>query len=399
MRLRGRFVALFAVMSVLSSLSSVVVAYRAMGAEYRRADSEAGLPAAREAESRSRDPALPPEERARAALAAFDALKASQAAARLYRAQALVEAARQVGVFAALWTAAAALLFALASRPLTRRLAELTAGSLAASTDRGFRFKGSGDLEFGPVFSSFNAMLDTISAQEARLEEAARLEGWREVSSFLFHQLRGPLAALDLASRNVELASRKGLSGAMPSPDALELCARSAGSAAIESARARALLDRFKAMAGLALGAAEALRPSELAAACAARLRPEMASLAFEGEDAPIPGDRRMLEEALMNLVNNSAEACAAPPALVVLRARRDGRFIVLELADSNGKVDPGLPARLGRERFSTKREGTGLGLLFVRRVAALHGGGFSLSLGPDGGLVAGLRLPAEASR
>ncbi len=395
MRLRGRFVALFAAMTAVAGLSSVVVAYRAVGGEYLRAESAPASPAARAAEARARDSSLDAAARAHAALAALDALKAQEAASRLYRSQALVEAARRIGVFAALWTGAAAALFALAARPLTRRLAELAAGAARASSDRSFRFPPSRDREFGPVFSAFDAMLDTIAEQEARLEEAARLEGWREVSSFLFHQLRSPLAALDLASRNVELAVAKAASGGLGPGEALAACASSAASARVEAARSKALLERFKAMAGLALGPAEELRPSALAAACAARLEPSRAVLSFEGEDAPLRGDRRMLEEALMNLVANSAEACPAPPARVSLRARREGGALLLELSDANGPVDPGLPARLGRERFSTKPEGTGLGTLFARRVAALHGGSFAASLGADGGLVATLRLPA----
>ena len=401
MRLRGRFVALFALMSVLSGASSIVVAYRAMGGEYRRAESElapGGMSAAGgAAEARARDSSLSAEERARSALAALEWIRAAQAGARLFRDQALVEAARRIGGFALLWTVAAALLFALAARPLTRRLAELTAGALRAPSERGFRFPPASDLEFGPVFDSFNAMLDTIAEQEARLEEAARLEGWREVSSFLFHQLRSPLAALELASRNVELAASRGASGAMPAAEALAACSSSAASGRAECARSRALLDRFKAMAGLALGPAQTLGAGELAAACGKRIAPGKATLSFDGEDAAISGDRRMLEEALMNLVINSAEACPAPPARVTARARREGASVFIEVADSNGPVDPGLPARLSRERFSTKPEGTGLGLLFVRRVAALHGGSFSVSLGPDGGLVAELQLPAGA--
>jgi signal transduction histidine kinase len=77
------------------------------------------------------------------------------------------------------------------------------------------------------------------------------------------------------------------------------------------------------------------------------------------------------------------------------VRSRRAGGRVLLDLTDANGPVDPSLPGRLGRERFSTKPEGTGLGILFARRVAALHGGNLSLALGPDGGLAASLSLPA----
>jgi len=399
MRTRARFVLLFALLCALAGASSIVAAYRAMGGELGRAEAELGAPAAGEglAEARARDPALPAEERALQALAALDELRAAEAAAGLFRSQALVEAARRVGASVLAWTAAAALLFALASRPLARRLGELAAGALRASADRSFRFAPAEDPEFGPAFAAFNAMLDTIAEQETRLGEAARLEGWREVSSFLFHQLRSPLSALELASRNVSLACGKAAAGELDGERALESCASSASSASLECARAKALLERFKLMAGLSLGPPEALRASELAAACGRRLRPEEAALSFEGPDASLTGDRRMLEEALMNLIRNSAEACPAPPGRVLARARRAGGRVALEVSDGNGPVDPALPRRLGRERVSTKPEGTGLGLLFARRVAVLHGGELRVELGPDGGLVVAICLPDPA--
>jgi two-component system osmolarity sensor histidine kinase EnvZ len=71
---------------------------------------------------------------------------------------------------------------------------------------------------------------------------------------------------------------------------------------------------------------------------------------------------------------------------------------MVLEISDANGPVDPRVFERSGKGRFSTKPEGTGLGLLFVRRVAALHGGSLELFAGADGGFRARLRLPRAPS-
>jgi signal transduction histidine kinase len=398
MRLRSRFLLLFVAQSLVVAAVSVAVAFKAMGVEQSRAEAELGV--SREELGAARDHSLPDAERLRSALAALERERAISAAARLYRSHAVVEAARTIGLFAAASTAAAALLFALASRPLTRRLDELASGAAAASTDRLFRFKRAADPEFGPAFASFNAMLDTIAEQESRLGEAARLDGWREVSSFLFHQLRSPLSALELASRNVSLAASGASDGSIEEGRALGICAGSARSAAAECVRVRALLDRFRDLSGLSLGPPEALDPEALVRACVGRLRPGRAELHVEGPagavaPASIQGDRRMLEEALMNLVNNSVEACPSPPARILARIYRERDRVLIEISDSNGPVDPSLPARAGRDRFSTKAEGTGLGLLFVRRVAALHGGSFEAFLTAEGGFGARLALPS----
>ncbi|MEI6876632.1 MAG: ATP-binding protein [Spirochaetota bacterium] len=232
-------------------------------------------------------------------------------------------------------------------------------------------------------------MLDRLDEQERIISETSKLEGWKEVSSFLFHQLRTPLSSIELASRNVRLAAVTG--SASP---ALEACASSAETALAELLRIRILLERFKNLSGLALSAPAPLDPAELVASIAARIAPDRARIRFEGAGNPLLVDRRMTEEALLNLVINAAEACPEPPALVSIAASLAGDFAQLEISDANGPVDPGLFARSGRERFTTKPEGTGLGLLFVRRVVALHGGSFELFPGEDGGFRVKLRLP-----
>ena len=85
-----------------------------------------------------------------------------------------------------------------------------------------------------------------------------------------------------------------------------------------------------------------------------------------------------MTLEAVLNLVMNAIEACPVLPAVVHVAIRPDGGFAELEIRDGNGPVDPAILARIGQERFSTKPEGTGLGLNIVQRLikegnAALH--------------------------
>jgi signal transduction histidine kinase len=158
----------------------------------------------------------------------------------------------------------------------------------------------------------------------------------------------------------------------------------------------QALLDRFRSMAGLSLGALLPVEPRTLLAACAERLGPEAPRLEFSGEAESVLGDRGMLEEAFLNLIRNAKEAGAGrhDPIRVEVGAAIRDRRLLLSFRDDNGPVDPAIFERLGRERFSTKREGTGLGLLFVGRVAALHGGSFAIGPTAEGGFEAVLGLP-----
>lgn len=392
MRVRTRFIVLFAVQSIVAAAVSIVFAYRAMGTEYVRVESEYKIPELQLGPAL--DASLSDRERLAAALKALGSLRASSAASRMLRSQAMVETVVKIGMFMVFETCVAALLFAFFSMPLTTILVRLSTGARLVAADRSFRFGAVQDREFLPVFKAFDDMLDTIRSQELRLGEAARLEGWKEVSSFLFHQIRSPLAGMEMAAHNMELAAQRAASGGMTEAEALSQCSSSSLSALRESARIRALLDRFRNLSGLSMGALEELLITDIFDSIQAGFPPGKVIFGIEGETASILGDRRMLEEAFMNIVQNSVEACPAEQACIYLVIRKSEGFAILEFSDTNGMVDPLLIDKAGIERFSTKKQGTGLGLLFVRRVAALHSGRFEAFIAGAGGFGIRLALP-----
>lgn len=121
--------------------------------------------------------------------------------------------------------------------------------------------------------------------------------------------------------------------------------------------------------------------------------------------DAPEPVtavvDETLIVEAVRQLVSN-AGAFSSPIAPVVVRVRRDGAHVVIEIVDEGA----GIPAERRDEvfePFTTWRpagfegsEGLGLGLFISRGITALHGGEISLVDGPVGGTMARVRLPLE---
>jgi two-component system nitrogen regulation sensor histidine kinase NtrY len=113
------------------------------------------------------------------------------------------------------------------------------------------------------------------------------------------------------------------------------------------------------------------------------------------------PCDRRMIRQALTNLLRNAADA-------VGMRPREDGDAgaIAVTVAESNGLVSVqvtddgiGLPGedreRLMEPYVTHKPKGTGLGLAIVKKIMEDHAGQVLLDDRPDGpGTVAILQLP-----
>lgn len=114
--------------------------------------------------------------------------------------------------------------------------------------------------------------------------------------------------------------------------------------------------------------------------------------------DSPrFTGDRIKLRSAVRNLVANALQALP-DGGCVEVRTRRDGGEIEISVHDSGLGVPAHVQRRLDEPFFTTKSDGTGLGLVLVRAIAELHGGRFEVSpsRGPLGGAVTRLRLPFE---
>ncbi len=112
--------------------------------------------------------------------------------------------------------------------------------------------------------------------------------------------------------------------------------------------------------------------------------------------DITLQGDRTALRQVFSNLLRNSAEAARdGLPAQVVISGELDGETVRLVLRD-NGR---GIPAenlpRVFIPFFTTKAEGTGLGLALVHRIVTQHGGTASVS-SDESGATFTLSFPAR---
>jgi PAS domain S-box-containing protein len=106
--------------------------------------------------------------------------------------------------------------------------------------------------------------------------------------------------------------------------------------------------------------------------------------------------DRSQLEQALINLVRNAADAALETGGGVRVRWRRGGRDLLIEVEDDG----PGIAhtENLFVPFFTTKAGGSGVGLVLARQIIEAHGGNLQL-VNREGsrGAVAVVRVPADA--
>ena len=116
------------------------------------------------------------------------------------------------------------------------------------------------------------------------------------------------------------------------------------------------------------------------------------------GEFGAIEGDDVLLRQAFSNLLRNAAEACAGASVVprIVVRSDLDRVHKVSRITvEDNG---PGIPAasweRVFRPFFTSKRNGTGLGLALVQKIVVFHNGRVSIANAAGGGAILQVTLP-----
>lgn len=227
------------------------------------------------------------------------------------------------------------------------------------------------------------------------------LEGRQHAERYtqaLAHGVKAPLAAIRGAA---ELLDED-----MPAEQRRQFMANIRG----ESARIQQIVDRLLELSSIearkTLQQVERFDAAEVAREAAASVEPAFGSagvrlsVSLPAVAAPIRGERVLLREALVNLLQNALDfSPAGTEVTLTVQLAADG---IVFLVDDRG---PGVPdyalARVFERFYSlprpgTGRKSTGLGLALVREVAHLHGGSAALVNRADGGARATLRIPRD---
>ena len=119
----------------------------------------------------------------------------------------------------------------------------------------------------------------------------------------------------------------------------------------------------------------------------------------FAGSLPATPGwfDVGQLEQALINLVKNAHESGSAPHAIELKVRETNGGTEIAVLDRGSGMSGEVLEQAL-LPFYSTKANGTGLGLTLSREIVEAHGGRLLLAPRPDGGTSVSVWLPATPS-
>ena len=214
------------------------------------------------------------------------------------------------------------------------------------------------------------------------------LQAWQRLVRVLGHELNNSLAPIKSIAGTLE-----SLLGREPLPEDWRQDMRR-GLGVINS-RSDSLTRFIGAYARLAKLPRPQLQPLDVAALVerAVSFETRVPVSIVPGPPVTVPGDPDQIEQVLINLLRNAADA-SQPGVAVQIGWRRDGAMVEIWIRDEG----PGLSttANLFVPFFTTKPGGSGIGLVLSRQIAEGHGGALTLENRSDrSGCAACLRLPA----
>ncbi len=248
------------------------------------------------------------------------------------------------------------------------------------------------DLDLLALFSSQAAIAVRNTDELERLRSGA-LAALGRMATQVAHELKNPLAGLRLYARHLE--GRLERTG---DAESVELARKISGS-----------IEHLAAIVAeiTAFGRPPELHrvPTALAPLLEECITLAQARCASEGVEIvrawdpgcpEAPLDARELRKAFLNLIVNALEALAGRGRLTVSTAwEPERRAITVAIDDTGPGMSEEVLSRAFDLFFTTKPEGTGLGMALARSVIDLHGGELTVESSPGQGTRVRVRLPA----
>ena len=232
----------------------------------------------------------------------------------------------------------------------------------------------SGDAEHGYVVT-----LDDIT----ELVTAQRTSAWADVARRIAHEIKNPLTPIQLSAERLR---RKYGTVIKEDHAVFEQCTDTIVRQVDDIKR---MVDEFSHFARMPkpVMAAEDVADTVRQVVFLQRVGNADIDIDVEIAEDPMPArfDRRLISQALTNIIKNATEAIAAvPPAelgrgRIQVSAERDGDDIVIDVVDNGIGLPKENRSRLLEPYVTTREKGTGLGLAIVGRILEEHGGRIEL--------------------
>jgi two-component system nitrogen regulation sensor histidine kinase NtrY len=216
------------------------------------------------------------------------------------------------------------------------------------------------------------------------LVSAQRTSAWADVARRIAHEIKNPLTPIQLSAERIRRKFGKAIT---EDKAVFEQCTETIVRQVDDIRR---MVDEFSRFARMPKPVIEGEDVGDTVRQAVFLMRVGHPDLEIEAEvrDEPLRArfDRRLISQALTNIIKNATEAIEAVPPEELGKGRidviavRDNEDIVIDVIDNGIGLPKVARARLLEPYVTTREKGTGLGLAIVGRVLEDHGGRIELN-------------------
>ena len=256
--------------------------------------------------------------------------------------------------------------------------------------------------EFAQLADSFSEMMEKLRRSQQQLATSQRIAAWQTMARKIAHEIKNPLTPIAISADDLRRSYVEQLPGF---DDTLKSATQMIKQ---ETNRLSRILDEFVSFARMAPPSPVDVPAGEILAGLESlhsdKITSGVLKVRYESNRKRLHVDPDQLRQVLVNLVKNAFEAVSevgkGSEDVAVEVVMRDANGVLEIIVTDNG---PGFSQQAMQQPFepyvSTKRGGSGLGLVICQRIVHDHGGTIELANQPQGGAVVTIRLPQGSWR
>jgi len=251
------------------------------------------------------------------------------------------------------------------------------------------------------TFKLKNQTYKLISFQNIKAElEAQELDSWQKLIRVLTHEIMNSVTPIVSLAASIKDSLTDGSENMIPLDEVEEDRAEDLleGIKAIET-RSKGLLrfiHAYRNLTRVAQPQFEVLKIDQLFERMKNLFRPEWErngihyDIQVQSAQMEVMADPHLIEQVMINLIKNAMEAVRdRENKKIILRASpHDSQGIAIQVQDNGWGIDPELQDKIFIPFFTTKRNGSGIGLSLSRQILRLHKGNITFQTSPGVGTV-----------
>ena len=266
-----------------------------------------------------------------------------------------------------------------------------------ADGDFSYRILGRAGGELHTLVESFNTMMAELERSRHKLLQTEKISAWQEIAQRMAHEIKNPLTPIKLSAQRILRRFRE------KRENFNEILEPAVETIIEEVDNLNNLLEEFRTFSRLPAPQIEDENLHSLVSEVATVYADSYPKIQVNLEDVDtqtvLPIDKGQMRQVFGNLFKNAFEAIEDSGSVVVrtdLVRKGNKRYCRIQVKDSGVGIDSDFHGQVFNPYFTTKTDGTGLGLPIVERIIFDHKGQIWFETEKGAGTTFIIDLPME---